>query len=453
MAWFRDQTKNVSYLLGTLPFIWICIVWNLAGLVLCIVIGTPVLFFDMTGTAIASLSRGLGYGVVVALGSNLVGALFLPALPGFDPNIYMWFGFTNAVGALVWATLPRLIVHFQKGSHHDFLSTNTCAGYRTLLFQIASVGAAAGIIVGLAGLLTQNVALGCAGPDPSLCTKANPAVRTGYLISNFLHWGAFDWALPYVTLLFFGIMDKVVATASAMMVIFVFYDVPNYNEQSKKLAAYRESQRQHPKTFWIATVAYIASVSFFAIMYWHLLFETSRSINPGRLLLYFSSFIGLLIFAAHPFGVPLYNVFHRKNADADKFFHEKSLISRLSMHRDVYEDIMKTAVIAITLSGLAVDHIQHQLADKHQLVRGLAVYPNIAGGPSSPGDRFMTLAAPIVLLNLWRYFVVFLARFSGTLYPKAAPLTLSPGLSENLSRLRKLLGVALLIGLVAWAWK
>jgi hypothetical protein len=399
-----------------------------------------VLFFDMTGTAIASLSRGLGYGVVVALASNIAGAIFLPALPGFDPDIYMWFGFTNAVGAIVWATAPRIIVHFQKNSSRDFLSTDPSAGYRTLLYQISAVGAVAGLTVGLAGLLTQYLALGCSSSDMLPCTQANPAVRSGHLISTFFHIGTLDWMLPGLTLLSFGILDKIVATASAMMIIFMFHEVPNYNQQSKKLKSYRESEKGNPRAFRIAIGAYVCSLLFFFVLYGKLLFGEGQEVTPGKLAMFILTIILLAIFLLRPGGVPLYNAFHRSNVEATNFYHDKTLIAAQSVHRDVYEDIMKTVIIVITLSGLIIEQVQSKLLEANRLSADLAVYPVGAAGMQID-QRFLTLAAPIVFLNLWRYFIVFLARYSGTLYRDAAPLTLSPRLRWALP----LLGVAFLI--------
>lgn len=454
---------TVWYMLCTLPFIWWCVFWNLAGLLLCMGIGSPILFFDMTGTAIASLSRGLGYGVVVALTSNLVGALLLPPLIGFNPEVYIWFGFTNAIGAVVWALAPRAIVYAQarlNKPHKDFFSTDASKiGYRTLLYQIVLVGVIAGIIVGLFALFTQRLALGCTIENQmKLCVETSPAFRSGYIISTFFHsGGGYDWLLPAVSLILFDILDKIVATASAMMIIFIFHRVPNYNAQSAKLQEFR-SRGLRPGSFAVAAVSYVMSLSFFAILYAFVLFDRSQPWGAGQVTVYAVSFIVLLVFLRTTRFVPLYNLFHRNDDETRRFYHDKSLISQQSTHRDVFEDILKTVVIIVTVGNLLLQRLQSKLAAQDQLVRdrgglnvSLEVFPT-QDGYLAAGPTFISLAAPIVFLNLWRYFIVFLARYWGTIYKDAEPVQLSSGALRTLTPVMRGVGILLLLLLLGYTW-
>lgn len=459
-----NDIKTVRFMLWTLPFIWLCVLLNMAGMLLCIAIGSPILFFDMTGTAVASLSRGLGYGVFVGLASNFAGAVILPPLTGFDPQVYMWFGFTNAVGAVVWAVAPHVIVRYQawrNKTYPDFFSTNPEVGYRTLLFQIVIVGTIAGIVVGLFGIATQMFALSCTPQNNmDLCLQANPAVRSGYIISRFFHsGGAVDAFLPPLSLIAFNILDKTIATASAMMLIFIFCDVPNYNVQLEKLKKYRGHRTWEPKSFRIARFAYILCLLLFGLLYWRVLIAHLPATDFRKLAALVVALALLATLLLRGTGIPFHNLFYRNNSANERIYHDKSLIAPQSVHRDVFEDILKTIVIAVTVVNLAIGRIQNQLAMAGSLERDISgsnvylqVFPTGDDAVSTAGQVLISLAAPIVFLNLWRYFIVFLARYWGVVYRDAEQPRIYEWLKIPLKWSMRVLAILFLVFLVVRAW-
>ncbi|MDQ4086962.1 MAG: hypothetical protein M3177_02945 [Pseudomonadota bacterium] len=368
-----------------------CIAINLIGFLATQMLGNSVLFLDMTGTAFASLTRGIGYGVVVALASNFLGQ-FLPVewMPGtYDPEAYKWFAIANAAGAVSWAILPRLRVIGPKLfgwlPKRDIFSSETEFGYRELLIYVSLVGTITGLVVAITGWIVQELILGC-GRAPEICANASITASTSLTLTQALNqWVGNDSLSRLATLLAVNVLDKILATAAAIALALSWSHLPNHLQQAQHLADALPRYEASPirKT---ATVLYCMFWTFFLVAYIKsppLYSEADVAVLTASLL-----FIILLFPLWSIQKVPLYHVFYREGSEDENLFHDQKALRGQSFQRDVLEDVFKIATVLFALVEVLLSE-------------------------ASPGTRLVQLARTVIFLQLLRYFIVFLMRLSG----------------------------------------
>jgi hypothetical protein len=107
----RTRQNAFVSLLKTSFVLSICVLINLFG-VLSTQITKSILFIDLCGTAIASLTFGPLHGALVGLISNYMGEFVIgPVLNGASVNLKYYFLFApvHIMAAFVWSIVPRLL--------------------------------------------------------------------------------------------------------------------------------------------------------------------------------------------------------------------------------------------------------------------------------------------------------------------------------------------------------
>lgn len=365
---------------------------NLTGFVATQYLGSSVLFLDMIGTAFASLTKGLGYGVVVGLASNFFGQ-FLPAgwFPAsYDPDSYRWFALANVAGAVSWCILPRLWIvgsdRFNWWPKRDIFLPNPEFGYRQLLWQICSVGTIAGIVVALVGFAIQQLVLGC-GANPEICANASVTTSTASSISQaFASILGNEPSARILTLLAFNVVDKILTTAAAIALALSLSHLPDYRKQMEHLRGDAYPRYLASPIRKTAVVLYVIFWTLFLTVYINDI-PYDRD-HTATLLACLGFFMFLWVPLWFVREVPLYNVFYQNDPADKKLFHDIAALRGQSFQRDVLEDVFKMFTVLLGVVNIL-------------FVEGNAAV------------KLIQFARTIIFLTLLRYLLVFIMRVSG----------------------------------------
>jgi uncharacterized membrane protein len=211
----------------------ICTIANLLGLEVTEYIGKSMLFFDMIGTAIASFSNGLTAGISVALLSGFFGTFLL------GDNHYFLFSIVNISGAIGWSVLPRTGRSIFGARIFD---PEFPFAYRRELGNILMLGISVGVLCTFASFVVQRYVLDFSMHGPggiyavtagSYTAMNNTVMVLGLhnIIGEFLLIGGVDLhqeIILFLSAAISNIPDKMIATVTAVFVIFTVGTLPNY---------------------------------------------------------------------------------------------------------------------------------------------------------------------------------------------------------------------------------
>ncbi|MEP9358428.1 hypothetical protein [Sphingomonas sp. KR3-1] len=312
---------------------------NMLGLALTQWLGWSLLFFDMIGTAVASLLGGAAVGLVVALISSVLGSLSI-----HDPT-YLVYGYVNIVGALAWSVLPRTgrgylgcyVFNIGKG-----------ATYRRAFSNIVLLGTATGFATSIAAwVITTFILHGhiVVAYGAATATGANNAVLTENLIA--ITHASDGLAKHFIVLLasmITNIPDKIISTASAVILIISYRTLPNYREQKRII---RENVSLPDAKIvgnrYILLMTCFGQIFLFSYFVWII----TKDEEKAGLMLSFSIIVAVLVIMDRIYFRSIDRTHETDLEDSGAFYNVPDDF-HMGHHKAVFEDILKLMAIAVS---------------------------------------------------------------------------------------------------------
>ncbi|MBO9714005.1 hypothetical protein [Sphingomonas sp.] len=314
---------------------------NMLGLALTQWLSWSLLFFDMIGTAVASLLGGAVAGMLVALASGALGSLL-----AHDPT-YLVYGYVNIIGALVWAVLPRTgrpifgCYVFNLGDG---------ATYRRAFFNIMVLGIVAGLATSLAAWTITVFVLPASGDNLSFgantAAGTNNRVLTAALIGiTHADTGIVQKMVILLSSSITNIPDKIIATASAVLIIISYKTLPNYKRQKITI---RSNSTPIGATIVSNRFLFLAICAGQAVLFVYVIRRLTGWDHHTGVMALLSAIVAILILAD-----PVY--FRSVDRDLSvspeicELFYEIPQSFHMGHHKAVFEDILK--LMAVSVSG------------------------------------------------------------------------------------------------------
>ena len=388
--------RNWPYWARFLTIVTVGLVTNLAGLGVTQTIGWSLLFFDMAGTAFASLLGGAVAGLIVAIFTGLVGAWWI------DPHYYI-FSIVNIAGALLWAMLPRLGVQRVGG---DMFNPHS---YRRGLLNILAVGTVVGVICGIISWVIQAyvfkmsvlinndiaVSLG-SGTATSHNNIAMVRILAKMAVNNHIPP---DVVIAFSALIS-NIPDKIIATATAVMIIFMFGTLPNFKQQKE----YIRKNAQIVNLKWIDNrVLLFITCLIPAISILYVTWNVMRDFQSMLLMSFFCAFVIMSAFMDHAFLRSIDRLQPSEGEDQEQWglrsslFYELPHGGELKLQRETFEDLLKILTVVVSgmsfvLSSYAGGHTTCNSEDLHSFL--------------TCGSLYQLAVVNILILTGYRYVCV-----------------------------------------------
>jgi hypothetical protein len=347
----KDRFKRMNPSVRFLSFMLLCVAINIVGLIVTQGASSSMFYFDTIGTALAALLSGLSGGLIVAFLSNILGAYFIG-----EPS-YAFFGFSNAACAIVWAVLPRLGAPL-FGS--DMLHPGPAGGYARQIFRIFVVGIAVAVASSITSFFVQTTLLSIHIDTASNLIEAasggnNVSKNNIILVAALMQSIEFNISSDNSSIIFLissltsNIPDKIISTATAVVIIMSFFKVPRINKQ----ILYIKSNKIEVSEFYNKSIFYFL---FIGITYYYFYMRmTNWSIGSVSFIF---GFLLILIFSrlvryeitcvVDPYGVT-------KNHN-DSFYPKYLVDKPMSFQRDVFEDTLKIILVIFSISQFVVNY-------------------------------------------------------------------------------------------------
>jgi hypothetical protein len=367
---------------------------NLEGIAVTQAVGISIFFFDMIGTAVAALLSGLTAGVLVAIASSTVGALII------GNGSYCIFGVVNIMGAIGWSVLPRIGWGW-LGS--DIFNPDPSAGYQRLAFRVFVVGSLVGLACAVVSLVLQIGIFGLDAPaGQQLIALASSGSATGrnnsqlaaliYSFISGIHSSHPPVITAIVSLSIANIPDKIIATVTAVGLIFSFATLPDFSKQ-KVLGS---DHIKHPKKM---RSAYLIAITIFLYIFLNSLYKLRIEFNTILMSMVIIWFCGFIIAIAPP---RYFKSIDRTDTDSVCHFDETE---RYEFIRDVFEDYLKAFLVLFALLNFVAATVPY----------GEDVVARIGArvAPGNPEYYYVLGLKNILLLTAFRYMFVILMRLSG----------------------------------------
>jgi hypothetical protein len=390
IAWFRAR----RYLARYISLILTCVILNLSGIAVTQAVGISIFFFDMIGTAVAALLSGMTAGVVVAIISSTVGTIIV------GKDSYCIFGVVNIMGAIGWSVLPRIGWPW-LGS--DIFNPDPSTGYQRLAFRIFVVGSLVGLGCTLASLLLLIGIFGIDSPaGQQFIAVASSGSATGQnnsLLAAVIHNLISGSAVPHgsiltnaISLFVSNVPDKIIATATAVALIFSFATLPNFRSQ-------KDAGSKYIKHYGKMRFLYLLSMACFLYPFGRAISELLIPFDNVIMSVTMVAICGVLIVIAPP---RYFKSIDRTDTTIVVHFRERE---RYEFIRDVFEDYLKGFLVIFTLLNFVAATVPYD----ESVVVQYGHYPVTV----SHAYFYVLGLKNLLLLTAFRYLFVIMMRLSG----------------------------------------
>lgn len=377
---------------------------NVIGLLATQVVGWSIFFFDMAGTAFASLLGGAVAGLLVAILTGSAGGLLV------SPQYYI-FSVVNIAGALAWAILPRLGRPGIGAGLFDPFS------YRRGMINIVLVGLIVGCICSVVAFVVHAHVLNLTDAiDPANSAKSGLSGITDagtntsrnivtviretseMLVNSSLPGEAIIAAITIAI----NVADKIIATVTAVTLIVMFGNLPKFSEQKKfirKRSDLVNSKFIDHRAFLLAL--FVIQVGSITYVTW----QATHNITSLALIAGFS----LAIFCVVIFADPSYlRSLDREvaigQANYNRLFYNLPFTYELKSPREVFEDLLKIIVVIASAVGFFIASFAH--APSFCTSENMKSFADC-------GALYQLAVVNILILTGYRYVLVLLMRMFG----------------------------------------
>lgn len=394
----RETWKNQPFAVRFYAFVFAGIAINLIGLEITQAVDVSIFFLDMIGTAIVSLLSGVSGGLLVALGSAMVGSLFIG-------DAYIFFGIVNAAGAICWAVLPRT---GKRVWGADLFNPDAKGGYLRLSLRIFAIGGTTAIACVLASLLIFYLILGFDNPDSTaIASVINSGSATGRntlkLISVIYQegWSSFlgnSSAIPLtLMLLASNLPDKIICTLIAVIFAFSWSVLPDFTKQRTTIIRPLDSWANSRTLVIILIIAYMARFVLVTKNHFH--------IADGHAVPAIVISIAIILFTVFTSDTYFRAIDHSQENSLPCWH---TPLEQYSFKRDVFEDYLKIFTVLLSLINLYAAQLTSGKAGS-TATQAKAIFANVRAD-----STYVHLAIRnILILTALRYLLVIAMRLTG----------------------------------------
>lgn len=394
--------KNWPYPARLAALVIICTFLNLIGLFGTEEIGWSILFFDMVGTAVASLLSGATAGILVAVLTGWIGSRALG-----HPQ-YFLFSMVNIGGALLWAVVPRM---GRASFGGELFNPSFPAAYRRGMLNIVILGFAVGVCCSILAFVIQTYVIPLSsvlhGAAPNTVGAGTATARNINFITRSIitSIGTGDGTSSEISSLISSVIsnvpDKIIATVTAVILIFSFGTLPNYQAQKKAMREdynFRNSRLIDNRPFFGILLATSIAI---ILERTYVVTQNMHSLGMMALL---SMVIGVFCVADLPYLRSIDRRAANSHRDSALFFFDIPDNFDLRKQKDIFEDMLKMMVVIV--SGIS-------FLIASQLESGKCVGVETVEALISCGSLYRLAVINVVILTGFRYSFIMLIRMSG----------------------------------------
>jgi hypothetical protein len=378
-----------------------CTALNLAGLISTQEIGWSILFFDMIGTAVASMLGGAAAGVLVALITGLFGSWIL------GHQEYTLFSIVNICGALLWAIAPRTGANILGGG---MFNPSFPIAYRRGMTNILVLGFIVGICCTLFSFIIQayilhmkaNADIGpiasFSGGTSTSLNNINMAISLDHMLGG--GYISRDGIL-LISSAISNIPDKIIATVSAVFLIFAFGTLHNYKEQKEAMRNDRKLRNCNViDNRWLLITLLFTPLM---VLPW-MTYRITHSLTSMGLMGGLCALIAVISIADNVYTRSIDRQVNQQVVSGGGLFFVIPVDFELKKQKDIFEDTLKMMVVvgsglSFALAGLERSH-------NCAISESLNSFLNCS-------DLYRLAVVNILILTAYRYSFMVLIRFSG----------------------------------------